>query len=127
MSIYCGADYNPEHNESCPVLCGSTEISFPFGLKEGCYANKKFQLNCTADNMIIFSSEVAQYYVAGISVEDGTITVSGNVQNNASYGKEVMIAVEENGRIDHAMPVEDDFDFSMEYDIVIRWAVTNLT
>ena len=24
-------------------------------------------------------------------------------------------------------PVEDEFDFSMEYDIVIRWAITNST
>ena len=51
-----------------------------------------------------------------------------NKLNNASSGKEVIIAqADERGDVymDDG-PVEDEFDFSMEYDIVIiRWAVTN--
>ena len=33
----------------------------------------------------------------------------------------------EQGDTDFEGPVEDQFDFSMEYDIVIRWAITNST
>jgi len=69
--------------------------------------------------------EDTQYHVTGLSVEDGTLMVS-NVLNNASSGKEVIIAqANERGGVYLYGPVEDQFDFSMEYDIVIRWAVTN--
>ena len=64
--------------------------------------------------------------MTGLSIEDGTLTVS-NVLNNASSWKEVIIAqATEMGGVNLYGPVEDQFDFSMEYDIVIiRWAVTN--
>jgi hypothetical protein len=64
--------------------------------------------------------------VIGVSVENGTLTVS-NMLNNASSGKEIIIAqISERGLYIDG-PVEDRFDFSMEYDIVIRWAISNLT
>jgi hypothetical protein len=127
MSIYilCGADYNPEQKEHCPTSCGSMDIPFPFGLKEGCYRNKKFRLNCTTNNTTVFSLPGAQYSVIGVSVENGTLTV-GNVLNNAISGKEVMIAVENNENVVMMLSMEE-FDFSMEYNTVIRWTVTNLT
>jgi len=100
-------------------------IPFPFGLEEDCFGNERFRLNCTAANETLFSTAHTQYHVTGLSVEDGTLTVS-NKLNNASSWKEVIIAQDtESGGVDMDGPVEDEFDFSMEYDIVIRWAVTN--
>jgi hypothetical protein len=127
-TVVCGADdYNPEQQkEHCPTSCGSMDIPFPFGLEEGCYANKKFRLNCTADNTTVFSLRFAQYSVMGVSVENGTLTV-GNVLNNASLGKEFMISVNEYNDYEGPMASIEDFDFSMEYNIVIRWTATNLT
>jgi hypothetical protein len=103
-------------------------IPFPFGLQEDCYGNQRFQLNCTAANTTLFSSGRAQYRVLNVSVEDGTLIVSNTLNNNASSVKEVMIVnTDEQGVIESQGPVEDRFDFSMEYDIVIKWAITNST
>ena len=102
-------------------------IPFPFGLEEDCFGNERFRLNCTATNETLFRIGVTQYHVTGLSVEDGTLWVS-NMLNNASSGKEVIISkTTESGEYDIVGPVEDEFDFSMEYDIVIRWAITNST
>ncbi|CAN6176110.1 unnamed protein product [Urochloa humidicola] len=101
-------------------------IPFPFGLEEDCFGNKMFRLNCTAGSTF-FSTRQSTYQVTGVSVENGTLTVS-NVLNNASSGKEVIIGqINEDGDLYVEGPVEDRFDFSMELDIVIRWAVTNST
>ena len=101
-------------------------IPFPFGLEEGCFGNERFQLNCTAGNTL-FRTGSAQYRVISVSVEDGTLTVS-TVLNNASAVKEVIVVnTDEHGKYDMVGPVEDVIDFSMEYDIVIRWAITNST
>ncbi|CAL4886561.1 unnamed protein product [Urochloa decumbens] len=120
-------DYNPKPKDHCPTTttCGSMTIPFPFGLREGCSANERFQLNCTAGNTV-FSSGGAQYNVTDVSVEDGTLTVS-NLLNNASSSREIIIIeTSDNGYLE-GLPVEDQFDFSMEYDIVIRWVVSNST
>ena len=99
-------------------------IPFPFGL-EDCFGNERFELICTDTNETLFSTAHTQYHVIGLSIEDGTLTVS-TMLNNASSGKEVIIAqATESGDVYMDGPVEDEFDFSMEYDIVIRWAVTN--
>ena len=128
LSIYYGVDYNPKPKEHCRRSCGNMTIPFPFGLEEDCYGNKRFKLNCTAGNTTLFSSGSAQYHVINVSVEDGTLIVSNTLNNNASSMKEMVIVnTNEQGDTDFEGPVEDQFDFSMEYDIVIRWAITNST
>ena len=68
-------------------------------------------------------------HVLNVSVEDGTLIVSNKLNNNASSAvKEVIIVnTDEQGDYEGQGTVEDQFDFSMEYDIVIRWAITNST
>ncbi|OEL26656.1 hypothetical protein BAE44_0012325, partial [Dichanthelium oligosanthes] len=44
----CTQDYNPKPKEHCRRSCGNMNISFPFGLDEGCSGNEMFRLNCTA-------------------------------------------------------------------------------
>ncbi|CAL4968116.1 unnamed protein product [Urochloa decumbens] len=124
----CTQDYNPEPKERCRRSCGNMNISFPFGLEEGCFGNERFRLNCTAAGETLFTiGYYAQYHVTGVSVENGTLTVS-NMLNSSSSGKEEIITqLGQNAGMYMSGPVEDNFDFSMEYDIVIKWAVTNST
>uniref|UniRef100_K3Y3J5 Protein kinase domain-containing protein n=2 Tax=Setaria italica TaxID=4555 RepID=K3Y3J5_SETIT len=127
LSEGCTQDYNPEPKEHCRRSCGTMNISFPFGLEEGCFGNEKFRLNCTVANYTLFSIGDTQYLVTGVSLEDGTLTVT-NMLSNASTRKEaIIISIDESGSVDLNGPVEDRFDVSMEYDIAIRWAVTNST
>ncbi|XP_037455450.1 wall-associated receptor kinase 3-like isoform X4 [Triticum dicoccoides] len=120
----CMQDYNPKPKEHCPASCGPITIPFPFGLEEGCFANEKFHLNCTSGNLTVSVSEDAQYQVTGISVEDGTLTVS-NMVNGSNEKEAILIQTEDGYGVDS--PMEDQFDFSVEYNIVIKWAVANLT
>lgn len=101
------------------------EIRFPFGLEEGCFASERFQLNCTTGNVTLFNPRDARYNVTDVSIEEGTMVVS-NLLNDTEYGEEDIISQVYGGReIDG--PVEDQFDFSLQYNIVIKWAVANLT
>jgi hypothetical protein len=68
--------------------------------------------------------------VADISVDNGTVTVTNMV--SGSNAKEAILIEQTDsagylvGRLRTFM-VEDQFDLSMEYNIVIKWAVANLT
>ncbi|KAF7081818.1 hypothetical protein CFC21_085728 [Triticum aestivum] len=122
----CMQDYNPKPKEDCPASCGRITVPFPFGLEEGCYANERFRLNCTSGDLI-FSLSIAQYLVTDISVEDGTLIVN-NMVNGSNAEEVVIMKTQSAGHSLHlGPPVEDLFDFSMEYNIVMNWAVTNLT
>jgi membrane-bound inhibitor of C-type lysozyme len=129
MSIYCGADYNPKPKGHCPASCGSIIVPFPFGLQDGCSANERFLLNCTSGNLTLSVVEDIQYHVADISVDNGTVTVSNMVSGSNA---EEVISIQQTDntgtyRTRSEYFVEDNFDFSMDYGIVIKWAVANLT
>uniref|UniRef100_A0A0D9VIM3 Protein kinase domain-containing protein n=1 Tax=Leersia perrieri TaxID=77586 RepID=A0A0D9VIM3_9ORYZ len=120
-------EYNPTHKEHCSTSCGSMVIPFPFGMEEGCFANDRFRLNCTADNLTVCEIGNAQYHVTDVSLENGTLTVS-NMLNDTDYEKEqIIVQTNDNGGGSVSGPVEDEFDLSLDYAIVIRWAVANLT
>ncbi|VAI52323.1 unnamed protein product [Triticum turgidum subsp. durum] len=121
----CMQDYNHKPKEHCPASCGNITIPFPFGLEEGCFANKRFHLNCTSGNLTVSFSEDVQYNVTDVSVEDGTLTVN-NMVNGSNEKEAIFIQTKYDGYGLYA-PMEDQFDFSMEYNIVIKWAVANLT
>jgi hypothetical protein len=128
MSIYCGADYNPKPKGHCPASCGSIIVPFPFGLQERCSANERFLLDCTSGNLTLSILDDAKYHVADISVDDGTVTVT-NMVSGSNANEEVLIESAESlvGSFRNIMG-EDQFDLlSMEYNIVIKWAVANLT
>ncbi|XP_052142808.1 putative wall-associated receptor kinase-like 16 isoform X2 [Oryza glaberrima] len=103
------------------------KIPFPFGVEEGCFANERFRLNCTEGNLTVCELGEAQYHVTAVSLDDGTLTV-GNMMNDTNYEKEeIIVQTTDTGAESFSRPVEDRFDLSLEYAIVIRWAVTNLT
>ncbi|KAI4978414.1 hypothetical protein ZWY2020_015167 [Hordeum vulgare] len=110
--------------EHCHTSCGSITVPFPFGLEEGYFASEKFHLNCTSGILTVSFSKVIQYHVTDISVEDGTLTISNMV--NGSNEEEAIFVKTKDGYGVYAF-MEDQFDFSTEYNIVIKWAVANLT
>ncbi|KAM0920041.1 hypothetical protein ACQ4PT_007714 [Festuca glaucescens] len=121
----CVQDYNPKPKEHCHASCGPITVPFPFGLEEGCSANERFLLNCTSGNLTLYISDDAQYHVTNVSVEDGTLAVSNMVRG--SNAKEVIFMQTDDYGYVSGTPLEDQFDFSLEYDIVIKWVVANLT
>uniref|UniRef100_A0ACD5VUC6 Uncharacterized protein n=1 Tax=Avena sativa TaxID=4498 RepID=A0ACD5VUC6_AVESA len=127
----CVQDYNPKPPklERCNKSCGSINVPFPFGIQKGCSANDhKFLLNCTSGNLTLSVLGDAQYHVTDVSVEDGTLTVSKMVGVNQA--KEAVL-IEQTDNTGYTLRsqtlLEDKFDFSLEYGMVIKWAVTNQT
>ncbi|WVZ74506.1 hypothetical protein U9M48_022681 [Paspalum notatum var. saurae] len=120
--------YHPKPKEHCQRLCGNNTIPFPFGLEEGCFGNQRFQLNCTKEGDTLFIMGGVEYHVTNVSVENGTLTVS-NMVSNANSSDETIVGQfdERSGGLHANNPVEDVFEFSVEYGIVIRWAITNST
>jgi len=102
-------------------------LPFPFGLEEGCFGNKRFRLNCTAAGETLFSIGDVQFHVNSVSVEDGTLTVSNMLTNSSSVKETIIAQIDQYGYMEmNGGPVEDEFDFSMEYDIFIKGSVGSM-
>ncbi|KAL6549133.1 hypothetical protein OROHE_008978 [Orobanche hederae] len=61
----------------CPERCGNVSIPFPFGMREGCYLNTNFSVDC---NRIAEGETVALWMgsnliIKGISVISGQLTM----------------------------------------------------
>ncbi|CAM0948179.1 unnamed protein product [Alopecurus aequalis] len=67
---------------NCTRRCGNIEIPFPFGLEEGCFARKLFQLNCADATMSTLQMQDNNYRVTRIHIDDGLIDIkySGSYQ-----------------------------------------------
>ncbi|CAN6287495.1 unnamed protein product [Urochloa humidicola] len=67
--------YNPTQDRAnCSRSCGDIDVPFPFGLEEGCYARKLFQLNCTDTNSSILQFNY-KFLVTNVNVSEGLIGV----------------------------------------------------
>uniref|UniRef100_J3LF19 Protein kinase domain-containing protein n=1 Tax=Oryza brachyantha TaxID=4533 RepID=J3LF19_ORYBR len=124
----CIEDYNPSPRGYCTRSCGNLPIPFPFGLEDGCSALRKFRLNCTSSNSTIFTDRKgATYLVTNVSVNDGYFVVR-NLQNSSRYSDEEMARTNGNSQDREANSfLQDLFDLSQDYDMMIWWGVTNMT
>ncbi|CAL5033095.1 unnamed protein product [Urochloa decumbens] len=73
----CSRDkgYNPvEQKTNCHRSCGDINVPYPFGLEEGCFARKLFQLNCTnaTSSSLQFDDE---HQVTYIEINDGLVGI----------------------------------------------------
>ncbi|KAG0550669.1 hypothetical protein BDA96_01G358400 [Sorghum bicolor] len=71
----CKQEYNLTPKTNCSRSCGSTHIPFPFGLEPGCFAKRRFQLNC-ASNRTLIGRPPAKYEVTNISLDEGLLYVN---------------------------------------------------
>ncbi|CAL4934767.1 unnamed protein product [Urochloa decumbens] len=67
--------YNPTQDKAnCSRSCGDIHVPFPFGLEEGCYARKLFQLNCTnTKSSILQFNDI--FLVTNINLFEGLIGI----------------------------------------------------
>ncbi|WOK98877.1 wall-associated receptor kinase 3-like [Canna indica] len=76
--------YDPAKH--CPTSCGSINVSYPFGLKQGCYRNKLFALTCneTTDPPVLqYETDYENFVVNNISLEQGRVEL--NHTENPDY------------------------------------------
>ncbi|VAH97140.1 unnamed protein product [Triticum turgidum subsp. durum] len=71
----CKQEYNHTPKMNCSRSCGSTNVPFPFGFEPGCYATRRFQLNC-ASNRTLIGRPPVKYEVTNISLDDGLLYVN---------------------------------------------------
>uniref|UniRef100_A0A0E0GA33 Protein kinase domain-containing protein n=1 Tax=Oryza nivara TaxID=4536 RepID=A0A0E0GA33_ORYNI len=125
----CIEGYNPNPTRrNCKRSCGNLHIPYPFGLEEGCFASKKFQLSCTSDNFTILDRGRTKFHVSMVSINEGYLTVS-NMLNGTSQEDEKLVVVHTiDGQLMYPADVTQDlFEFSEEFDMNMKWAIANLT
>jgi hypothetical protein len=109
-------------------------IPFPFGLEEGCFAHEKFRLGCVSDNKftVLDRGIGERYQVTALSVGGGYLGVTRMLNDSSSSEDYVQLIVAHlfDGNIVETVQdvmERDVTEFYQEFDIRMRWAVTNLT
>uniref|UniRef100_A0A0D3F7Y1 Protein kinase domain-containing protein n=1 Tax=Oryza barthii TaxID=65489 RepID=A0A0D3F7Y1_9ORYZ len=118
--------YNPFPKGICNRFCGNTNVPFPFGLEEGCYALEKFRLNCRAGKLFLDRGDV-DYLVRNISVDNGYMSVTNEQNNSTSNGTEIMVVARTMHGSSEDDPQLDLFDLTQENDMKMWWAVVSFT
>nr|XP_051177143.1 wall-associated receptor kinase 4-like [Lolium perenne] len=122
----CKQEYNPTPKLNCSRSCGSMNIPFPFGIEPGCYATRRFQLNC-ASNRTLIGRPPAKYEVTNISLDDGLLYV--NKLSEFEDANTKYLSVYYGGSVYFSQQLVyglDKSDLSEEF-AVWRWSATNLT
>lgn len=112
----CSRDkgYNPkEQKENCQRSCGNISVPFPFGLEEGCFARRLFQLNCTntASSSLQFDDE---HQVTRIHINEGLV----DIKYTPLYEQEMFRVYVSN---------EPGLYIGSGESSSVQWAVANLT
>ncbi|OQU78813.1 wall-associated receptor kinase 5 isoform X1 [Sorghum bicolor] len=112
----CSRDkgYNPiEQKENCQRSCGNISVPFPFGIEEGCFARKLFQLNCTnaTSSSLQFDDK---HLVTYIDINEGLVGI-----------KYTLIYEQEMFRV--YVSKEPGLYISSGESSSVQWAVANLT
>uniref|UniRef100_K3YYT1 Protein kinase domain-containing protein n=1 Tax=Setaria italica TaxID=4555 RepID=K3YYT1_SETIT len=127
----CVEGFGPNPRGNCTRSRGNMSIPFPFGLEESCFAHKKFQLHCVSDKFTVLDQgDGTKYQVTALSVNDGYLGVTSILNDSSSSNSDLLIVQTINGDF-HISSRKDaitiGFEFSQEFNIRMRWAVTNLT
>lgn len=111
---------------NCSRSCGSTNIPFPFGFEPGCYATRRFQLNC-ASNRILIARPPVKYEVTNISLDDGLLYVNKLSEFDDANMNYLSIYYGGSGYFGQQVVYGlDKSDLSEEFG-VWRWSAANLT
>lgn len=131
MSTIYEVYYNPEApSTNCTRLCGNISVPFPFGIKEGCYANDNLRLNCTInDTTLILDRGYAQYRVTNLSLDDGLLMVTNMLNDTITNSNNMeRVVLTNNGSYNYGFNsiTDGNYDFSQE-DTTIKWFIANIT
>ena len=122
----CKQEYNHTPKMNCSRSCGSTNIPFPFGFEPGCYATRRFQLNC-ASNRTLIGRPPVKYEVTNISLDDGLLYVNKLSEFEDANMNYLSIYYGGSGYFGQQLVYGlDKSDLSEEFG-VWRWSAANLT
>ncbi|KAF3581727.1 hypothetical protein DY000_02034423 [Brassica cretica] len=82
--------FNLTVSMSCPTRCGGIDIPYPFGIGEGCYLNKWYEIKCDHNNSLSVSGKLVPV-LSVIGKEVVSISFPGKLlsygSNRMPYGK----------------------------------------
>ncbi|KAL6847262.1 hypothetical protein ACP4OV_023115 [Aristida adscensionis] len=82
----CSRDkgYNPVRTrDNCASWCGDIRIEFPFGIEQGCYADRKFQITCSHDKPFLFNFYGVNSEINIVNISVGDLLIGYN--DTSSY------------------------------------------